>query len=71
MNPKEMLSIDSKLKETIDSEINEIENSQLKDIIYLEVVEKDPEVTKHVSWLLISQYLFTNENGIKFYALLY
>ncbi|KAE9535821.1 hypothetical protein AGLY_007722 [Aphis glycines] len=48
MNPKEMLSIDSKLKETIDSEINEIENSQLKDIIYLEVVEKDPEVTKHI-----------------------
>lgn len=49
MNHKEMLSIDSKVKETMDSEINEIENSQLKDIIYLEVVEKDPEVTKHVS----------------------
>lgn len=54
-----MLSIDSKVKETMDSQINEIVNSESTDIIYLEVVEKEPEVTKHVSWLLTRSLLMT------------
>lgn len=39
----------------MDSETKEITDSEIKEIIELEVVEKKPEVTKKVSW----QYLNT------------
>lgn len=45
------VSIDSEIKQITNSEIKEIADSKIKETIDLEVVEKEPEVTKQVSWL--------------------
>jgi len=50
---KEIVSINSEIKEITDSEIKEIADSEIKEIIDQEVVEKEPEVIKQVSCLLV------------------